>query len=429
VVEAARGFDIEPIRRTVDIGPDRRELELRLRRIADPRAEGWHAGDTHVHFLSPSGAHLEAAAEGLEVVNLLMAQWGSLFTNTEDFSGEPSVDPRWGTIVHVGSENRQHTLGHIGLLGLRRPVMPWSSDGPDEAELAGPLETTLSRWADECHEQDGTVVLSHFPYPYCEQPALIATGRADAVEWLLQDRRGHQEYYRYLNMGFRLPLAGGTDKMGNDTAVGLCRTYVRLAADEPLTHASWRRGLGAGRTFATTGPLLTLKVDDALPGDEVSLRSAGSVELTANVTSIVPVGSLQIVMNGEVVASTESPGPDGSLRITQQLRVDRHSWIAARCGGVNYFDGPHHVDAWERPFFAHTSPVYVSVGGDWEMFDSDLAQVPLELLHTGARYVRMRGASSHSDRVTHRHGQPDHVGYLEEPFLDAIARLQDRMRR
>ena len=102
-----------------------------------------------------------------------MAQWGHLFTSTEEFTGEPSVDHRGETIVYVGQENRQHTLGHLGLLGLKRPVMPWSSDGPDEAELGGNLETTLSRWADACHEQGGTVVLPHFPYPYCEGPALI----------------------------------------------------------------------------------------------------------------------------------------------------------------------------------------------------------------------------------------------------------------
>ena len=32
--------------------------------------------DTHVHFLSPSTAVLEAQAEGLNLVNLLAAQWG-----------------------------------------------------------------------------------------------------------------------------------------------------------------------------------------------------------------------------------------------------------------------------------------------------------------------------------------------------------------
>lgn len=430
VVDVARGFEYEPLRARVRIEPGQQELALRLTRSVDMAAEGYYSGDTHVHFLSTRGAHLEAAAEGLNVVNLLMAQWGHLFTSTEEFSGEPSVDHRGETIVYVGQENRQHTLGHLGLLGLKRPIMPWSSDGPDESELGGNLETTLSRWADACHEQGGTVVLPHFPYPYCEGPALIVTGRSDAVEWLLQEPRGHREFYRYLNLGYRLPLVGGTDKMSSDTAVGLCRTYVRIHEDEPFTYESWCRNLRAGRTFMTTGPLLDLQVEGASPGDDVKLPEAGgTIDVHARVRSIFPVHSLEIVMNGEVVARTDSVSGERSLSIREPIAVDRHSWIAARCGGPSYFGGRRHVDSWERPIFAHTSPVYVAVGGPWEMFDPDLARAPLALLHGGVRYIREHSPQWPSDSVTHHHGRADHLEYLEEPFRGAIDRIEERLRR
>ena len=49
--------------------------------------------------------------------------------------------------------------------------MPWCSDGPGEAELGGTLETTLSHWADACHEQGGTVV-----HPAPSEPELRAGG-------------------------------------------------------------------------------------------------------------------------------------------------------------------------------------------------------------------------------------------------------------
>jgi hypothetical protein len=62
--------------------------------------------------------------------------------------------------------------------------MPWSSDGPDEAELGGALDATLSDWADRAHAQGGTVVAAHFPNPNGEPAVLVATGRADAVEML-----------------------------------------------------------------------------------------------------------------------------------------------------------------------------------------------------------------------------------------------------
>jgi hypothetical protein len=332
--------------------------------------------------------------------------------------------------VYVGQENRQHTLGHLGLLGLKRPVMPWSSDGPDEAELGGNLETSLSRWADACHEQGGMVVIPHFPSPYCEGPALIVTGRSDAVEWLVQEPRGHREFYRYLNMGYRLPLAGGTDKMSSDTAVGMCRTYVRIPEEEPFSYERWCRGLAAGRTFITTGPLIELQVEGVHPGDDVELPAAGgTVEVHARVRGVFPVHSLEIVMNGEVVARTERASGERSLSIREPIAVDRHSWIAARCGGPSYFDGPRHVDSWERPIFAHTSAVYLAVGGPWEMFDPEETAAPLALLRGGVRYIREHSPQWPSDHVTHHHGMADHLAYLEEPFREAIDLLEERLRR
>lgn len=430
IVDVARGFEYEPLRERVRIEPGQRKLTLRLNRSVDMAAEGFYCGDTHVHFLSARGAHLEAAAEGLNVVNLLMAQWGHLFTSTEEFTGAPSTDHRGETIVYTSQENRQHTLGHLSLLGLKRPVMPWSSDGPDEAELGGNLETTLSRWADACHDQGGTVVLPHFPYPYCEGPALIVTGRSDAVEWLVQDPLGHREFYRYLNLGYRLPLVGGTDKMSADTAVGLCRTYVRIPEDEPFTYESWCRNLKEGRTFMTTGPLLDLRVEGSWPGDDVSLpQGGGTIDVHARVRSIFPVHSLEIVTNGVVVARTESVAGERSMSIHEPIAVDRHSWIAARCGGSDYFGGRRHLDSWERSIFAHTSPVYVAVGGPWEMFDPDQVRTPLELLHGGVRYIHDHSPQWPVGTVTHHHGTPDHLAYLEGPFEEAIDLLEQRLHR
>ena len=139
-------------------------------------AERYFSGDTHVHFLSTQGAHTEAQGEDLGVVNLLLSQWGHLFTNTEEFIGRPTTSADGRSIVYATQENRQHVLGHLTLLGLKEQVSPWCSDGPGEAELGGNMEVTLSHWADACHAQGGTVVLPHIPNPNCEPATLIATG-------------------------------------------------------------------------------------------------------------------------------------------------------------------------------------------------------------------------------------------------------------
>ena len=95
-------------------------------------------------------------------------------------------------------------------------------------------ETTLSDWADVAHEQGATVVIPHFPQPNGEPATLIATGRADAIEMVVQRRAMSSTWYRYLNGGYPLPLVGGTDKMSSDMPVGLYRTYAYLG-DEPFS--------------------------------------------------------------------------------------------------------------------------------------------------------------------------------------------------
>lgn len=249
LVDVARGFEYEPLRQRLTIEPGQRRLELRLRRWTDMNQWRWFSGDTHVHFLSTQGSLREAQAEDLNIVNLLQSQWGSLFTNTEDFTGEPVVSRDGRTVVWANQENRQHLLGHMILLGLKQPVYPWCSDGPSEAELGGTMETTLSAWADACHAQGGTVILPHFPNPNAEPATLVATGRADAVEMINFFPYNHLEYYRYLNAGYRLPLVGGTDKMSSQVAVGQYRTYVRIPADEEFSYDTWCRNLKRGRTF------------------------------------------------------------------------------------------------------------------------------------------------------------------------------------
>ena len=101
-------------------------------------AERWFSGDTHVHFLSTQGSHLEAQGEDLNVVNLLLSQWGSLFTNTEEFTGGPTVSPR-------RPDDRLRHPGEPPALArppdAARPQgsrsCPGAPTGPSEAELGG----------------------------------------------------------------------------------------------------------------------------------------------------------------------------------------------------------------------------------------------------------------------------------------------------
>jgi hypothetical protein len=427
VVDVARGFEHEPLRSLMRIEPGQRRLELRLRRLRDMNARRWFSGDTHVHFLSTQGAQLEASGEGLNVVNLLLSQWGHLFTNTEEFTGRPSVSRDGRTIVYASQENRQHLLGHLTLLGLKEQVAPWCTDGPDEAELGGALEITMSEWADRCHAQGGTVIIPHLPDPNGEPATLIATGRADAVEMLRHDGYAHLEYYRYLNGGYRLPLVGGTDKMSSEVPVGLYRTYVHVPEDEEFTYESWCRNLAAGRTFLSGGPLLSFSVDGAGIGDTVRVtKGGGTLEVEAEVTSIFPVHCLQVIERGRVVAQVESAAGARELRLRERIQVEGDSWLAARVAGPGY-GAVSHRDEWSRGIMAHTSPIYVAEGDRWSLADPATARYMLTLVEGSLTYIHELSHQHAPGTVTHHHGEEDHMAYLERPFLEAREALRRRL--
>jgi hypothetical protein len=224
------------------------EIVLEIERVLPWRERGWVTADTHVHFLSPVSALLEGSAEGVNIVNLLASQWGELITNVGDFDGRTT----WGSqetggdgeyVVRVGTENRQHVLGHISLLGYGGSIIaPMTTGGPDESALGDPIECLLTEWARQCRTQGGLTVLPHFPNPRAEHAATIVSGDIDAIEmtsWGYPyggiDPYSLSDWYRYLNCGYLVPAVGGTDKMTANTAVGTVRTYARIKSGQPLS--------------------------------------------------------------------------------------------------------------------------------------------------------------------------------------------------
>lgn len=417
-VEIAKGFEYVAVRRKLTIDPAQRELRLEIARHTNLRTRGWVTADTHVHFLSPSTAVLEAQAEGLNLVNLLAAQWGDLFTNVGDLPHGPLTSQDKETIVWVGTENRQHLLGHLGLLGGHGgPVFPMSAGGPGESYLGDPLWTSLGDWADACRQREGVVIAVHFPNPTAELAADIVLGKIDGVE--LYPRTGNDQFrslgfldwYRYLNCGYRVAAVGGTDKMLAATPVGASRTYAHIGAGD-FTFETWAAAVRAGRTFMSTGPLLLLQVDGRVPGDEIVLgKEGGTVQVKAETTSHVPFHRLEIVFNGRVVASRDASGGTRDMTFQESIKIPGPGWLAARCSSSL---GP--ATAWPFGIAAHTSPVYFLMPGP-DLFSPPTATYLLTLIE---------GSQAWAEKIAIR-PDPDRFAKVLRLFEEARAHLHRRL--
>lgn len=365
-IEISKGFEIAPVRKVVEIFPETEVITIEIEKALYWREKGWVTADTHVHFLSPGSAMLEGSAEGVNIVNLLASQWGELMTNVGDFDGKTTYGSKISGgdgeyLVRVGTENRQHVMGHISLLGYQGNIIaPMTTGGPDESALGDPVEILLTEWAMQCKKQDGIVILPHFPNPRLENAAAIISGGVDGVEmtsWgnLYEgiDPYSLTDWYRYLNCGYFVAAVGGTDKMSAGTAVGTIRTYAKLPENREFTYDEWKESIRQGRTFVTYGPLVEFLVDGKPAGSQIEMSSnGGTVNITWEAASVtMPMSRVELIVNGEVKESVSVSNWKGNG--SWRLKVSKSSWVALLIRG-HYPDKPEIIAA-------HTSPVMIKV--------------------------------------------------------------------
>jgi TolB protein len=165
------------------------------------------------------------------------------------------------------------------------------------------------------------------------------------------------------------------------------------------------RAIKAGRTFATNGPLLSLVVNGREPGDEIKLPlGAHTLSVRVAMHSIVPVEHLEVVQNGNVVATVPMSTDRKSASATLRMPIEKSGWITLRAWSEHA--SPPVLDIYP---FATTSPVYLTIAGIPPRSPED------------ARYF-----ISWVDRL--REGAERHTGYNsaaeKASILDLIARAR-----
>jgi hypothetical protein len=421
LVEAAKGPEYSPLRRQVTLGAGQISLRLGVERWIDLRQEGWYSGDTRAHALTPHAALLEAGGEDLAIVNLLAEETCAAddrpvsLPNLLAFSGTTPALASPGHLVVVNTLNRHPFLGTVSLLNSHRAVYPLRFGAPDLDDWS------VADWCDQCHRKRGLVVWPDQPrlHPEASQGEALAAlllGKIDAFEvsrFPDIESAALADWYRLLNCGYRVPLAGGSGKDSNTVALGAVRTYARLEPGTELGYSTWVEAVRSGRTFVTNGPLLTLTVEECDPGGVVALSGGGrEVRLRAEVRSATPVDQLEILCNGGILATKETSSNRLAALLEIEANVAESCWLAARCWGRERLaDG--------QASFAHTSPVYVVVDGRPLRPTPDIAAPLLALLE------QTRGWIGRDARCPTEHHREHLLGVVEQARRELTRRIRE----
>lgn len=426
-VSAVRGLATPEVSRSVEVRPGRvTEVDLALEPVWDARRSGYLSGDHHFHLnyggpyvLDPEDLLPMMAGEDLDVGTPLLANLHNRFEDQELWGWERAGGV---PLIEFGQEVRSHFLGHVGLLDTETLFWPWiwgpgyQVYGRDDRPNAAPLghareQGGLGGYVHPTDDRDPFAPDNHGNWPVL----LAADGILGTMDWLevaclWTDELGAAEmWYRFLNLGVPILLEAGTDVMNDyyrTMPVGTTRLYVDTDGAESLD-AYWR-GFRGGRSFVTTGPMIELEVDGAVHGDTVLGGRAAPFRL--ELASAIPVDTVEVVVNGEVVWSAAGLSEPGTRSYEGEVDLPDAGWVAVRAHG-----GAPTWPVMDQLVFAHTSPIWIDHVGSVQ---SDAAR------RAAADLLPVLGAAEAELRETY--GETPTPTILET-FRAARERLQDAL--
>jgi hypothetical protein len=371
-VEVTRGMTQVVVERGTEYAPAQVSLEapsqgtlateIALRRWTELGDQGWHPGNTHIHYdekekRPDERLRLDPRVEDLRMTAVsILKRWGLEYATNKYPPGVLTEFSSAHHYVQCGEENRHNAepwaigYGHVMLLNIRNVVHPVSRGVLVDA--FDPDYPPLCYACDDARRQGGVVIWCHNGNGM-EAPVAAALGKLDAFN-LFDPHWSDPEYdiyYRMLNAGLRLPASTGSDWY-------ICsanRVYSHTGG--PFEYEAWLQALREGRTFITNGPALFLSVQGQEPGGEVEARVGERLSTLVRWQSHYPVKQVQLLFNGKVVAQEAFDEGSKEGHLEADLAAPADGWVAARLSSDAR-------DSFFQPIFAHTSPVYVKTGRD-----------------------------------------------------------------
>jgi hypothetical protein len=358
-----RGTEYVPARLSVNVPVHgTATVDVELERWSYLSEQGWHPGNTHIHYdqfeTNPDERlRLDPKVEDLRVTAVSIVKRGDRDYAVNKYT--PGVLTEFCSAHHhveCGEEsrhnNREDSLdkgyGHIMLLRLQEAIVPVSRGYlVDETD---PDYPPLCYACDDAHRQGGIVIWCHNGRGM-EAPVAAALGKLDAFN-LFDPHWMDPEYaiwYAMLNCGLRLPASTGSDWF-------ICSANrVYAYTGRSFNYHDWMQSLQEGRTFITNGPSLFLSADDQMPGETLVREPGQEIFAVASWKSHYSIHRVEIIWNGHVIATQQFP--DGSMEGNFEAGIKAYSdgWVAARLSSTAR-------DSFFQPIYAHTSPVYVTAG-------------------------------------------------------------------
>jgi len=354
----SHGYEYVPVLRqmlVVSKEEHEKSVNVVLRRWIDMPNTGWYSGDVHVHHPTTKLEFRQylinfAKAEDLHIVNTL--NMGYHHYDGDAKSGIDYEQQGFGKKYRTqegryclvsGQEDPRSKYGHVIGLNISKFVR-------DTLHY-----DYYDRVFEDIQSQKGALVgFAHLAFNGCEifrgLPWYITTNKIDFVELLQLTKINTPGYYDYLNLGFRLTAAAGSDLPWAAT-IGEVRTYVYTG--KKFSPDKWFEGLKKGNTFVTNGPMIFFDCNGKLPGSEIVAHRGDNVQIRLKVQSNKEIGLLSkisIYNNDGLVAEITNPDQKEELIFEKKLNLTKSQWLVAVANSNNNA-------------VAHTSPIYVVVDG------------------------------------------------------------------
>ena len=204
------------------------------------------------------------------------------------------------------------------------------------------------------------------------------------------------DWHALLRQGYRATATANSDTHGPGEPAGYPRNYVRFDPDGEWNEARWNEAVLAGRSFGSSGPLITaFEVNGRGMGELVAApEGTAAILLAVAAAPWVPLEEVRLLADGEVVRRyrAEEPAEGGTVRLRaeERLRFERDVFLTLEAGAALDADRGAWLDQHSGVYsetlapgfvpIAFSNPIFVDVDGNGRF---DPIGLPLEAASRG----------------------------------------------